>query len=75
MKEHHEDDILLQSLVDVRDVQINAELPQKEKISSFVAQIKNPYRFRVGDVVVNVSYSGDSVTLNDRFTGMMSLLE
>lgn len=61
-------------LVDIRDVQINMALPQEEKIRSFIEQVKDPYRFKVGDVVVNVSYSGGDATLNDRFAEMMSLL-
>lgn len=62
------------SLVDIRDVQIDAALSQEEKIRSFIEQVKDPYRFKVGDVVVNVSYSGGNATLNDRFAEMMSLL-
>lgn len=61
-------------LVDIRDVQINMALSQEEKIRSFIEQVKDPYRFKVGDVVVNVSYSGGDATLNDRFAEMMSLL-
>lgn len=63
----------IRSLVDIRDVQIDMSLTQEEKIRSFIKQVKDPYHFRVGDVVVNVSYSGKA-TLNDRFTEMMSLL-
>ncbi len=61
-------------LVDIRNVHIDTTLPQQERICSFIEQVKDPYHFRVGDVVVNVSYSGTG-TLNDRFTQMMSLLE
>lgn len=71
--EKNTDKALVQSLVDIRDVRIDAALPQEEKIRSFIEQIKDPYRFKVGDVVVNVSYSGKA-TLNDRFTEMMSLM-
>lgn len=74
MKKQGKKEAPIQSLVDIRDVQINAALPQEERIRSFIEQIKDPYRFKVGDVVVNVSYSGDAATLNDRFTEMMSLL-
>ena len=62
------------ALIDIRDVRIDAALPQEEKIRSFIEQVKDPYRFKVGDVVVNVSYSGGDTTLNDRFAAMMSLL-
>lgn len=62
------------SLVDIRDVQVQKDLPQEERIKSFVAQIKNPYCFKVGPVVVNVSYSNSGATLNDRFVEMLSIL-
>lgn len=62
------------SLVDIREVQLQTDLSQEERIKSFVRQIKNPYRFKVGPVVVNVSYSDSGATLNDRFVEMLSIL-
>lgn len=62
------------SLVDIRDVQVQKELPREARIKSFVEQIKNPYCFKVGPVVVNVSYSNSGATLNDRFVEMLSIL-
>lgn len=73
MAEKSIDKTLIQSLVDIRDVRIDAVLSQEEKIRSFIEQIKDPYQFKVGEVVVNVSYCGEA-TLNDRFTEMMSLM-
>ena len=64
-----------EGLVDVRQVQIDSSLPKEERIRSFVRQIKNPYRFKVGGVIVNVSYADCGSTLNDRFTEMLSLME
>jgi len=63
------------TLVDVREVKIDCSLPQTERIQSFVSQIKNPYCFKVGDVVVNVSYAGNGETLNERFVDMLSMME
>lgn len=61
-------------LVDIQNVQIDTSLSEKERIRSFVEQIRDPYRFKVGDVVVNVLYKGQE-TLNERFAEMMSLME
>ena len=61
--------------VDIRDVRIDGTLSREERVRSFVEQAGDPYRFRVGDVTVRVSYSGENATLNDRFTQMLSLLE
>lgn len=63
-----------ESLVDIRDVQIDSSLPSEEKIRSYVEQIKNPYCFKVGSVVVRVSYTGSQATLNDQFSNMLSAL-
>ena len=61
--------------VDIRDVRIDGTLSREERVRSFVEQVGDPYRFKVGDVTVRVSYSGENATLNDRFTQMLSLLE
>lgn len=64
-----------ETLVDIRQVQIDSDLPREERIRSFLRQVKDPYRFRVGNVIVNVSYANCGHTLNDRFTEMLSLME
>ena len=61
-------------LVDIQNVQIDTSLSENERIRSFVEQVRDPYRFKVGDVVVNVLYKGQK-TLNERFAEMMSLME
>lgn len=43
-------------LVDLRDVKIDPSLPAEERMISFIKQIKNPYRYRVGDIIVNVGF-------------------
>ena len=39
-------------LVDIREVSVDKNLPKEERIAAFIRQIKNPYRFRCGDFVV-----------------------
>ena len=56
----------LRSLVDRRKVRINKDLPQKERLKQYVEQIKNPYCYLDGDVVVKVSFTDESVTLEER---------
>lgn len=62
-------------LVDIRDVCIDSDLPQQERIKAFIEQVKNPYCFRVGDVTVNVSYAQNGTTLNECFAEMLSIME
>ena len=42
-------------------------LTKEERAAEFVKQVKNPYCFRVGDMVVKNVYSSDGISLKDRF--------
>ena len=53
------------SLVDIRTVHVDRSLPLEERVRSFVEQIKNPYCFKCGDVVVKTSFSDTDLTLED----------
>ena len=57
------------SLVDIRDVNIDANLPVAEKATSYIEQIRNPYCFRHGDMIVKVNHSQTPVTINDCMEG------
>lgn len=47
------------SLADLQDVKIDAKKSVNTKMDEFFVQIKNPYLFRVGDMRVKVSFSGN----------------
>ena len=53
------------TLVDIRDTKVNLELPFFEKALDYLSQIKNPYCFRCGDMVVKISHKKTETTLND----------
>jgi len=59
------------ALVDIRDVSVNKDLPKEERIAAFVRQIKNPYRFRCGDFVVNACFSSGGRTLEECLQGIL----
>ena len=58
-------------LVDIREVSVEKNLPKEQRIESFVRQIKNPYRFRCGDFVVNASFSSSGMTLEECLKGIL----
>ena len=58
-------------LVDIRTVAVDKSLPKEERIADFVRQIKNPYRFRCGDFVVNASFARNGATLEDCLRGIL----
>ena len=60
-------------LVDIREVSVDKNLPKEERIAAFIRQIKNPYRFRCGDFVVNACFAGNGVTLEECLQGILRL--
>lgn len=65
---------LLDTLVDIRDVKIDGSSTLNERLKSYVEQVKNPYLFKLGNVVVRVSYANTQATLNDNFVNLLSSL-
>ncbi len=56
-----------EDVVDIQQIRIEEGLSQQERRREFIRQVKNPYCFRVGGIIVKASYSGNGVSLNDRF--------
>ena len=71
-KETDVKDLDKSKLVDIRDVKIDGKKPYLIRIISYINQVRNPYCYRVGDVVVRVSYAGEDKTFTDSFTEMIS---
>lgn len=55
------------SLVDVTQIVIDETLSKEERVAEYLRQVKNPYCFRVGKMVVKNIYSNDGVSLEERF--------
>ena len=58
-------------LVDIREVSVDKDLSKEERIAAFIRQIKNPYRFRCGEFVVNACFAGNGVTLEECLQGIL----
>lgn len=54
------------TLTDIGDVVIDPALTPEQKLVSFFEQIRNPYLYRCGKIIVKISYSDTSYTLEDR---------
>lgn len=52
-------------LVDIEEVKIDKTLPVEERVKEFIRQIKNPYFFRCGKLIVQVEYSDTGKRIND----------
>lgn len=55
-----------ESLVDIRSVKIDTALPVEERIADFIRQIKNPYFFKCGDLVIQSIFPDTEATFADR---------
>jgi CxxC motif-containing protein len=64
-----------QELVDVTTIAVDESLPKEERMAEFIRQVKNPYCFRVGDMVVKNVYSNDGVSLKERFVQFARTLQ
>lgn len=51
-------------LVDIDSVKIHTELPVLERTIDYIKQIKNPYCYKMKDVVIKVSFLGER-TINE----------
>ena len=60
-----------EALVDIRDVSVNKDLPKEDRIAAFVKQIRNPYRFRCGDFVINACFASSGATIEDCLKGII----
>lgn len=56
-----------ETLVDVTQIVIPEGLSKEERVKEYLRQVKNPYCFRVGKMVVKNVYSDDGVSLQERF--------
>ena len=59
-------EVNIDSLVDIRDIKIDMDLPKEKRMEEFVRQIKNPYCFRGGKIAVKVDFSEEGATFEER---------
>ena len=55
------------TLVDIREVTVDHELPKEARILNFIEKIKNPYCFKHGKVVVKIGFADTEDTFENRF--------
>ena len=51
-------------LVDLQAITINPAQPVRERFSSFMEKINNPYLFKVGGIAVAIRYVGEKTLFN-----------
>ncbi len=56
----------ISTLVDIGEIKINRELPKKERMLSFINEVKNPFCFICNGMVVKTSYSDTNESLENK---------
>lgn len=64
----------LETLVDIREIEIDRSLPKEGRQKEFMRKIRNPYCFRVGKVAVSVGFSANGVTFEQRMEHYLQTL-
>ncbi len=64
----------MEEIVNIEDIKVNTALPKEARIRQFVEEIRNPYRFLVDDVIVNVVFTESRDTLQDRLQQYFQLV-
>ena len=64
-----------ESLADIRDVRVDGKLPRKQRFDDFLRQIRNPYCYRCGKMVVKISFSDTEATLEERLEHYLAAMQ
>ena len=62
------------TLVDIKELDIDKTLPREQRMAEFVRQVKNPYCFKVGKVAVSVGYAEGGATFEQRMEHYLQTL-
>ncbi len=71
MENNRNKPVLDQSLVDIRDVHVDRNLPREQRITDYIRQIKNPYLFKCGPFTVHVGFTANGISLEECIAGLL----
>lgn len=56
----------INTLTDIRDINVDTKLPIEKKLADFARQTNNIYVHRIGDYVVKVKFQKDGPNIDDK---------
>lgn len=59
------------TLTDILSVKIDSYKSKSEKLIDYIAQVKNPYLFRLGDLAVKVTFDEGGKTLQEKVENLI----
>lgn len=54
------------TLVERNDITFNSNAPREQRIAEYIMKLKNPYCYKIDGIVVKVTFSDCSETIDDR---------
>ena len=60
-----------ETLIDIRDISIDPNLPKAERLREYIRQIKNPYCYKCGKIIVKAGYKDTGATIEDRLKSLL----
>lgn len=58
--------VVIDTLTDLRNIEIDTRMPVEKKIASFAEQTNNLYLHRIGDYVVKVKFQKNGPTIDEK---------
>jgi len=59
-------------LVDIRHVTVNPSLTKEARIEEYKRQIKDPYHFKCGNLIITARYNEDGRTIEECLHGLLA---
>lgn len=58
--------------VDISTVRIDPDMPFALRLDGYLCQIKNPYKFRCGEIAINICFASEGRPLKEVLTSYLS---
>ncbi len=71
MKNKNFEDLNSNELVDIKNIEIDTSKPKIEKLIDFIEKIKNPYLFKVGDIIVKIKFSNNNQSFQEKMENII----
>lgn len=71
MKNKNFEDLNSNELVDIKNIKIDTSKPKIEKLIDFIEKIKNPYLFKVGDIIVKIKFSNNNQSFQEKMENII----
>ena len=59
-------------LVDIRDIQVDSDMPQNERINEFNKQIKDPLNYKCGHITIKANFANNGASIEDCLRALVS---